>query len=70
LTFCGGSASIMSMIVDESTEYYLIHSMGLTKEQIDEMLPSEVKEHCYQVIRKRIDARGMYKPADEPAKNS
>jgi len=55
------------MIVDESTEHYLIHSMGLTKEQIDEMLPSEVKKHCDGIIRKEIDALGMYKPADESA---
>ena len=56
------------MIVDESTEHYLIHSMGLTKEQIDEILPGEVDKHCDEVIRRRIDARGMVKPADEPAK--
>jgi hypothetical protein len=47
------------MIVDESTEDYLIHSMGLTKEQIEEMLPSEIDKHCDEVIQKRIDARGM-----------
>jgi len=58
------------MIVDESAEYYLIHSIGLTKEQIEEMLPSEVDRYCDEVIRKRIDARGMYKPADEPTKKS
>jgi len=57
------------MIVDESTEQYLIHSMGLTKEQIEEMLPSEIKKHCDEVIRKEIDALGMYKPAENGQKS-
>ena len=58
------------MIVDESTEHYLIHSMGLTKKQIDEMLPSEVDQHCDEVIRKRIDARGMVKPPENKKKKN
>ena len=56
------------MEVDKSTEYYLIHSMGLTKKQIKEMLPSEVDQHCDEVIRKKIDARGMYKPTEKKKK--
>lgn len=50
------------MIVTESQEDYLINSMGLTKKQIEEMLPSEIDQHCDDVIRKKIDARGMYIP--------
>ena len=49
-------------IVDKATEYYLIHSMGLTKKQIKDMLPSEVHKHCEEVTRREIDARGIYKP--------
>jgi hypothetical protein len=45
------------MIVDEATEYYLTHSMGLTKFQIKNMLPSEVDEYCKNIIKKRIDDR-------------
>jgi hypothetical protein len=41
------------MYVDKSTEYYLVHSMGLTKKQIRDMLPSEVDEHCDKIIRQR-----------------
>ena len=48
-------------IVDKVTEYYLIHSMGLTKKQIKDMLPSEVEEHCKKVTRQEIDAMGVYK---------
>jgi hypothetical protein len=54
--------SIPDMIVDEAKEFYLIHSMGLTKEQIKDMLPSEITRHCEDIIRKRIDARKMYEP--------
>ena len=57
------------MIVDEAREHYLIHSMGLTKEQIKEMLPSEITQHCDEVIRKRIEARGMYKPDENEQEN-
>jgi hypothetical protein len=49
------------MIVDKNTEYYLIHSMGLTKKQIKDMLPSEVEEHCKKVTRKELDDTGIYK---------
>jgi hypothetical protein len=38
------------MTVDQNTEYYLIHSMGLNKKQIKEMLPSEIKKHCENII--------------------
>jgi hypothetical protein len=54
------------MVVDESTEYYLINSMGLTKQQIKDMLPSEVEDYCDKVIRERISARGIYKPKEKP----
>jgi hypothetical protein len=53
------------MIVDEATEYYLIHSMGLTKEQIEEMLPSEIENYCNEVIRKRIAKRKMVVPEEK-----
>jgi hypothetical protein len=43
------------MVVNKNTEYYLIHSMGLTKKQIKDMLPSEVKEHNHKIIRQRIE---------------
>jgi hypothetical protein len=43
------------MYVNETTEYYLIHSMGLTKKQIKNMLPSEIDEHCNKIIRQRIE---------------
>jgi hypothetical protein len=49
------------MTVTKNTEYYLIHSMGLNKKQIKDMLPSEIEEHCKNVTRKEIDARGIYK---------
>jgi len=42
------------MIVDKNTEYYLIHSIGLTKTQIKNLLPKEVKEYCDNVIKKEI----------------
>ena len=48
-------------IVDEATEYYLIHSMGLTKKQIKDMLPSEVHKYCEEVTRREIDTLGVYK---------
>ena len=50
------------MIVSEWQESYLINDMGLTKEQINEMLPSEIKKYCENVIRKEIDALGKYNP--------
>jgi hypothetical protein len=43
------------MYVDKSTEYYLVHSMGLTKKQVRDMLPSEVKEHNHRIIRKWLE---------------
>ena len=56
-------------VVNEATEYYLIHSMGLTKKQIDDMLPSEVEAHCKKVIRQEIIDTGIYNPeADKPKK--
>jgi hypothetical protein len=32
-------------VVDKNTEYYLIHSMGLTKEQIEKMTLKEIEEY-------------------------
>jgi len=50
------------MTVDQNTEYYLIHSMGLNKKQIKEMLPSEIKKHCENIIKKEIQETGIYNP--------
>ena len=55
------------MVVDKNTEYYLIKSMGLTKTQISKMLPSEVEEHCNNVIKKRIAETNTYKSDDDKA---
>jgi hypothetical protein len=62
---CYSSIRGKIMYVDENTEYYLIHSMGLTKTQIKKMLPSEIEEHCKKAIRKEIDDTGIYKPNDK-----
>jgi hypothetical protein len=43
------------MHVNKNTEYYLIHSMSLSKKQIKDMLPSEIDEHCKKIIRQRIE---------------
>jgi putative aminopeptidase FrvX len=53
------------MIVNEATEYYLIHSMGLTKQQIKDMLPSEIHKYCEEITRREIDALGVYKKPSE-----
>ena len=50
------------MKVDENTEYYLIHSMGLNKKQIKDMLPSEIEKHCNDIIKQRIKETGIYNP--------
>jgi len=50
------------MTVNENTEHYLIHSMGLNKKQIKEMLPSEIEKHCNDIIKQRIKNRGVYNP--------
>jgi hypothetical protein len=49
------------MVVDQNTEHYLIHSMGLNKKQIKDMLPSEIDEHCDKIIKQRIKETGIYK---------
>jgi hypothetical protein len=41
--------------VDKNTEYYLIHSMGLTKKQVKDMTLGEIKEHNHKIIRQRIE---------------
>ena len=46
-------------VVTEREKSCLIEDMGLTEEQLEEMLPSEIDKHCESVIQKRIDARGM-----------
>jgi hypothetical protein len=56
------------MIVSKSQEQYLIKSMGLTKKQIEEMLPSEITKHCDSVVRKEIDALGMVKDMEDKIK--
>jgi hypothetical protein len=43
------------MVVNKNTEYYLIHSMGLTKKQIRDMTPAQVDEHCNKIIRQKIE---------------
>ena len=50
------------MYVDKTTEYYLIHSMGLTKKQVKDMLPSEVEEHCKKFIKKELEERKIFIP--------
>lgn len=45
------------MIVDKNTEYYLIHSIGLTKTQIKNLLPSELDEYTENIIKERIKKR-------------
>jgi len=55
------SSGEKTMVVDENTEHYLIHSMGLNKKQIKDMTPSEIEEHCNKVTRKEIDDMGMSK---------
>jgi hypothetical protein len=56
------------MKVDENTEYYLIHSIGLNKKQIKDMLPSEIKKHCEGVIKKEIQERRIYNPESDKKK--
>jgi len=46
-------------VVPEHKKRYYIEDIGLTEEQLDEMLPSELRKYCDEVIQKRIDARGM-----------
>jgi len=50
------------MVVSEREKSSLIEYMNLTEEQIEEMLPSEIEQHCKEVIQKKIDARGMIRP--------
>jgi len=50
------------MTVDESTENYLIKIIGLTKEQIKEMLPSEIDDYCNNIIEEKRKNRGIYNP--------
>jgi len=56
------------MKVDENTEYYLINSMGLNKKLIKDMLPSEIEEHCKNVIKQRISDRKIVKPKSKNKK--
>jgi len=50
------------MITDKSNENYLIKIIGLTEEQIKNMLPSEVDKYCEDVIQERIKKQGIYNP--------
>jgi hypothetical protein len=58
------------MYVDKNTEYYLIHSMGLTKKQIKDMLPSEIDKHCNDIIRQRIEERNKRPPDTDKKEKS
>jgi len=49
-------------VVTESEEYYLINNIGLTKEQIKEMYPSQIKTFEEKVIKERIKSRGISNP--------
>jgi hypothetical protein len=56
------------MTVSKRKENYLISEMELTKKQIKELLPSEIKAHCNKVIRKEIDDLGIYRPEEDKQK--
>jgi hypothetical protein len=57
------------MTVNKRKENYLISEMGLKKNKIKEMLPSEIKEYCRKVIRKEIYDLGIYRPEEDKQKN-
>ena len=57
------------MTVDKQEEYYLIHSMSLTKKQIKEMYQSDIEEHCEKVTKEEIRNRGFYNPGEESDKS-
>ena len=57
------------MVTDKSNENYLIKIIGLTEEQIKNMLPSEVDKYCENVIQERIKNRGIYNPDLKSEKN-
>jgi len=44
-------------IVSEPQEAYLIRVIGLTKEQINDMLPSEIDAYCDKVMKDKKAAR-------------
>jgi hypothetical protein len=46
--------------VDKNAEYYLIHSMGLTKKQIKDMTLTEIEEHNKKKIRKWLDEQNVF----------
>ena len=52
-------------VVSESEEHYLINDIGLTKEQIKEMYPGQIKEYEEKVIKERIKNRGIYNPGSK-----
>ena len=48
------------MRVDQNTEYYLIHSMGLNLKQIKDMSFNEIEKHCNDIIKQRIKDRDVH----------
>jgi hypothetical protein len=56
------------MFVTKDKERYIIDRFGLTKKQIKDMLPSEVKAYRDKVIRKEIDDLGIYRPDEDKKK--
>jgi hypothetical protein len=48
------------MVVSKNTEYYLVHEFGLSKKEIKDMLPSEIKEHNQKIIRKWLDQQKVF----------
>ena len=52
-------------VVTKSEEHYLINNIGLTKGQIKEMYPSQIKEYGEKVIQERIKDRGIYTPVSK-----
>jgi len=55
-------------VVTKSEEYYLINNIGLTKEQIKEMYPGQIKTYEENIIKERIKSRGIYNPGSKPEK--
>ena len=56
-------------IVNKAREQYLINSMGLTKKQIKEMLPSQITAHCEKVVKQQIEDSDFFKPKKKSDKS-
>ena len=50
------------MVVAEHKKEYVLRTFELTEEQLEEMLPSEFEKHKKEVMQKKIDALGMFRP--------